>query len=547
MTTRLASHLVVSLLAMTVPGHALLAGEAAPGADRLAAARAAANAGDALGAVLIYDQLLVSAPDDVVLLNESARQLSWAGRHAAAIERYDRVLELDPANRFAAFERAKVLSWAGRYREAIEAFRELIVDDGTDVEARLGLARTLSWSGDQAAARQEYRAILSAQPGHAEATLGLAQTHAWSGEHSEARRLYADAATKLPSPRDAELGLAYLDLWEGNIAGATAASSRLAGLYPGDDEVADLQRAVRRATFPWLAAGWDQMDDTERNVLTAQRYEAGARLPNGVGFGLAYIGYDVRTAGERGSIDSIQARLDWTLPGRHRLDAMVGTDRLEGPAEPGHFVSDWGLSYRFPLSTAWEGWVGGRREPYRYSVPLIDNRIVIDSLFGGVAGRVGEDWRVNAELSGWELSDDNRRTAADLTALRRWARAAHTVEAGGVLRWLDWREDLDNGYFDPSNFVAVGAQARASGPLSRLKSVDYALNLEVGLQSFDYASQRTSGDPYYLMVARVGWQLTPAARLEAFGEAGSYASEGSADWRYSRGGARLVWQFGTGD
>jgi tetratricopeptide (TPR) repeat protein len=542
--SRLAPRLLVFLLATFVYGTLSVADDAAsPATDRLAAARAAANAGDTAGALAIYDQLLESTPDDLVLLSESAQQLSWAGRHAAAIERYDRVLELDPANRFARFERAKVLSWAGRYREAAEAFRELIARDSTDVEAQLGLARTLSWSGDQVAARQEYLAILSEHPGHAAATLGLAQTYAWSGQHTAARRLYVEAAAGLPTPRDAELGLAYLDLWEGNIAGAAAAADRLDDLYPDDAEVAELQRAIRRAMVPWLAAGWDQMDDTERNLLTVQRYEAGIRLSNGVGIAVGYAAYDVRTEGERGSIDSIQARLDWTLPGRHRLDAMVGTDRLERPAV-GRSVTDWGLSYRFPVGAAWEGWIGGRREPYRYSVPLIDNSIVIDTLSGGVTGPVADRWRVSAELTGWELSDDNRRMAADLSALQRRTREAQTMEFGGVLRWLDWRKDVDNGYFDPSNFISAGAQARASGPLPRLAGADYAVNLEVGLQSFDYAGERTSGDPYYLFVARLGWQLTPAARLEAFGESGSYASEGSEDWRYSRGGARLLWRFG---
>jgi hypothetical protein len=63
------------------------------------------------------------------------------------------------------------------------------------------------------------------------------------------------------------------------------------------------------------------------------------------------------------------------------------------------------------------------------------------------------------------------------------------------------------------------------------------------VQSFDFAGNKTSGDPYYLAVGRLGWQINGAARLEAYAESGSYASEGAQDWRYSRIGARLVWQF----
>jgi hypothetical protein len=361
----------------------------------------------------------------------------------------------------------------------------------------------------------------------------------------EARRLYDDAARAMPDPKDAEIGIAYLDLWEGDVASAWTTATRLAATHPGDREVADLERAIRRATLPWFAVGWDQMDDTDRNLLTTTRTEMYARLPNGVGLGRGYNDYDVRTAGERGSIDSLQARADWALRRGHRIEAMLGVDRLERPGQPGHFVSDWGLAWRFPLAGGWNGWLGARREPYRYSVPLIDNRIVIDSLAAGISGTAGEHWRLGAELTGWDLSDGNRRLAADAYARHRWQVERHTLEAGAVVRWLDWKDDLDSGYFDPSGFTSFGATARAYGPLSGRRPLDYDVSVETGLQSFDYAGQSTQGDPYYLAVARLGLQASDTVRVEIFAEAGSYASEGSEDWRYTRAGARIVWQPGA--
>lgn len=514
-------------------------------ADVLARARAAAAAGDTARAVALYDGLLAGAPDDVTLLNESAQQLSWAGRYDEALARYQRVLSARPDDRFALVERAKVLSWSGRYRESTDAFRALLAANPSDTEARLGLARSLSWSGDQAAARAEFERILAARPDDYEALLGLARTYAWSGRLDEARRLYQQAASATTDDKDARVGIAYLDLWEGDLGSAWVASGRLAAAYPGDRDVADLDQALRRALAPWFAAGWDQMEDTERNLLTASRLEVNGRLPNGMGIGISYVDYDVRSAGERGTIDSLQARVDWSPRRRHRLEAMFGTDRLGRPGQSGHFVSDWGLRYAFPVALSWNGSIGARREPYRYSVPLIDNRIVVDSVTASVSGTLREDWLVNAGIDSWDVSDGNRRVAGDMQVRRRWRLGGSTVEAGGALRWLDWQYDLDSGYFDPSAFLSVGAIGHAFGSLPGYASVSYDLSLEAGLQSFDFGGAETRGDPYYLATGRLTWQAARTLNVELFAEAGSYASEGSEDWRYTRAGLRLVWQPGN--
>ncbi|HSF79062.1 MAG TPA: tetratricopeptide repeat protein [Steroidobacteraceae bacterium] len=510
----------------------------------LARARAAASSGDSRSAIAEYDRLLQAAPDDLQLLNESAQQLSWAKRYAEAVTRYERVLSIDPDNRFALLERAKVLSWAGRHDESVDAFAKLLRLSPDDLDARIGLARVRSWSGDLTAARMDYTAILEDHPGHPDAMLGVAQTYAWSGDLVEARRRYHELRDTAAADKDADLGIAYLDLWEGDLARASDTARRLKSWYPDDRDVAELWLATRSATAPSVAASWDQMDDTDRNLLTIARFEAVARLPSGIGLRLNYADYDARTAGERRSINSIQASAEFSPRARHQLEVMLGEDRLERRAQPGYFVTDWGLAYRFPLADHWGGWVSARREPYRYSVALIENRIVVDSYQAGVNGQIAGHWNVAAEAGTWDVSDGNSRVAAAVSARRRWAGSRHTLEAGGAFRWLDWRQDLDSGYFDPSGFTSIGATFRAFGPVSRSGHINYDLALEAGAQSFDFAGSRTSGDPYYLAVGRLGWQVNGTARLEAYAESGSYASEGAQDWRYSRIGARLVWQFG---
>lgn len=485
-------------------------------------------------------------PAELDALARSAQQMSWEQRFDEALAQYERVLAEDPDHPLARRERAKVLSWAGRFEESAEAFHALLADTPGDVEARIGLARVLSWSGRNAEARAEYEAVLAAHPGHPDALLGIAQTWAWSGNLAKARPAYEAAARAADSPKDARIGLAYLELWEGSPARARREAEALAARHPGDADTLELLAAARAATAPWFSGSWDQLDDSDRNLFTTTRLEAGGTFARGPALRLAYADYDVHTAGAQGTIRSLQGYATWVPRPHHAVEAMLGLDRLEGPGVRDHDVTDWGLRWSFPLQASWNGSLQARREPFRYSVPLIDNRIVIESLAATATGRIGEHWRLSGTASAWSLSDDNRRIAAELAARRSWPHAAHTLEAGGNLRWLDWRRDLDNGYFDPGGFIAWGATARAFGPVRGTSTVDYDVSTELGLQSFDAGGRRTSNDPYYLLVGQLGWQVNRGLRIEGWAETGSYASQGADDWRYTRIGVRFRQGLGMG-
>lgn len=496
----------------------------------------------ALATVPVASAMPASELDE---LARTAQQLSWEQRFDEALEIYAEVLARDPAHPLARIEQAKVLSWSGRFDEATAAFRAVLEEAPGDLEARLGLARVLSWSGRYAEARAEYERVLAARPGDGDALLGVAQTWAWSGDLDKARSAYEEAGRAAPDSKYVALGLAYLDLWQGSHATARARAERLAGQYPGDDDVRELVLATRRATAPWARASWDQVDDSDRNLLTTSRLQAGVTPVWGPALGLSYADYDVRTAGRTGSIRSLQGTATFVPALGHSLEFMLGRDRLELAGFDDHDVTDWGLRWRFPLPSGWSGNLDARREPFRYSVPLIENRIVIDSYTAAAGGPLGERWRMAGEISHWRASDDNARLAAELGAHRRHMRGEQAIEAGLQLRWLDWDEHLDTGYFDPSDFFAWGVVARTFGPVPGRPRLDYDLSVELGLQSFETAVSRTSNDRYYLLVARLGWQVTEGFRLEAWADGGSYASQGADDWRYTRVGLRFLHRFGV--
>ena len=489
------------------------------------------------------------ASEDTARLDELAREaqrLSWDQRFDEALAMYAEVLAADPQHELARRERAKVLSWAKRYEESAAAFRALLAERPDDVEARIGLGKVLSWSGDYAAARREYERALEIAPGHPDALLGVAQTLAWSGDLEGARHAYRRAASAATDPTAAQTGIAYLDLWQGAAADARRAAESLAASHPDSSEVQQLLRATRDATAPWLAASWDRLDDSDDNVFTTTRLEAGTTLRSGPTVQLSYTDYDVETLGRNGSLRSLQGTVGYSPARGHSLQAMLGVDRLESQGFDNTNVTDWGLRWNFALPEAWRGTLDARREPFRYSVPLIDNRIVIESLAFSANGPLGPRWRLSGTLSSWQLSDDNQRLSADFALRQRLVRGDHTLEAGLNLRLQDWDKDLDNGYFDPSGFRAWGLVARSFGPVPGTAPLDYDVSAEFGLQSFDSEGLTTSNDRYYLLTARLGWQATPHLRVETFADGGSYASQGGAEWSYFRIGIQLRRRFGVG-
>ncbi|NHA14888.1 M48 family metallopeptidase [Thioalkalivibrio sp. XN279] len=489
------------------------------------------------------------ASENAARLDELAREaqrLSWEQRFDEALAMYAEVLAADPQHELARRERAKVLSWAKRYEESAAAFRALLAERPDDLEARVGLGKVLSWSGEYAAARREYERVLERAPDHPEALLGIAQTLAWSGDLERARHAYRRAAGAATDPTAARTGLAYLDLWQGAAAEARRTAEALAERHPDSPEVQQLLRATRDATAPWMAASWDRLDDSDDNLFTTARIEAGTTLRSGPTVQLSYTDYDVETLDRNGSLRSLQGTVGYSPARGHSLQAMLGVDRLESQGFDSANVTDWGLRWNFALPETWRGTLDARREPFRYSVPLIDNRIVIESLTFAANGPLGPRWRLSGTLSSWRLSDDNQRLSADLGLRQRLARGAHTLEAGLNLRLQDWDKDLDNGYFDPSDFRAWGVVARAFGPVAGPAGLDYDVSAEFGLQSFDSQGLSTSNDRYYLLTARLGWQATPYLRVEGFADGGSYASQGGAEWSYFRIGIQLRRRFGSG-
>ena len=530
-------------------------------------ADAAFDAGAHDRALALYDEVLAGDADAVPALVRSAMLLSWSRRYDEALARYDRALALAPDHGQAALERAKVLSWAGRYEDAAAAFRGVLAARPDSRDARLGLARTLSWSGDQGSARAEYEALLAGtEAADSEAMVGVAQTWAWSGDLERARVWYERALALQPGSRDARLGLAYVDLWSGRRGEAGRRADELRSAFPADAEVGTLVAAVRDAGAPWLRTSSSRIDDTDDTTLRVLQLEAGTSIGRAeLRGGVAWHDLDDPTpllAGlGPGSVGSAFGAGEVRLARRQRLRARLGVDRLELPVLAGAPARDdvtevvGGLASVTQLGT-FELTLSADRDTFRYSPDILANRVMVESAGITLAGRPHERWRVLlggglADLSADPLDpalpSDNRRRSADAEAWYRLRARPAVVEAGYVLRWVDYRQDRDLGYFDPDGYTAHLLQARTHATLgARRVTLDAAI--EAGVQSFRLGPRgaptaRVSGDEVLGGSVSMGVPLGRALVVEAFGSQTSYAVQSASGFRSRQLGLRLRWRF----
>ena len=527
---------------------------AAPADPRsiVATADAAFDAGDTTTALALYEQALALDPEHPEALARAARILSWQRRFDESIALYDRLLAQDPTRVDVALERARALSWARRYGAAAEALRALLASDPGLTEARLVLARTLSWSGRQAEARALYRATLAADPQSAEAAVGIAQTYAWSSEPGRARSWYERALELRPGIKDARQGLAYLDLWEGDFAAARAAVAALRAEFPSDPDVLELAHEVTRATTPWVRLAADRLEDSDENRLDTLRLDAGSGLGDGR-FDLAgsVAHHALSSPFQDATASTVALAFGWRFGAPTRLTLRAGAEHDELPDGTTDDFPIGGATLWWRFADGWEAVAAAQHEGLIYSPTILSDRVRYDLYTIAVSGAPAPAWRLAAEAAYWELSaepadesagsGDNTRRGASLALARTFAAGAASIDLGLTLRWFDYAEDLDLGYFDPQDFRAALVPCRARGTFGTTRAY-WDLNAEAGVQAYALSGDARGPE---LALAATGLAGIPLGRdlaLEAFGMWSDYGAQAVAGFESAQFGIRLRWQ-----
>lgn len=477
------------------------------------AADEAFDAGESAKALSLYDEILAGDPGNVHALLRSGMLLSWDRKYDEALSRYDRALTREPHDEKVLLERGKVLLWSRRYDEAIASFD----------------------------------AVLKRNPKEPWALCGTAQAYAWRGRNAEARPFYERALAADPNLKEAQLGLGYVDLEEGDTSSALARATALEARYPDDAEVADLDKAVRRARAPWVQIGYDHVDDSDDNRMNTYRAEGGFALPARLDLRFGYAHSDLHgpvpaSADADATADTLYGVLGWQPKPRHRGELRLGAMALTDSAGADRTTGIGGVSYSFPMAT-WTGRASVARDPFLYSPRIVDNRIDVTAFAFGASGLAAPRVRIDANAAYGDFSDGNARLSADGGAWYVWTWPKRTLLAGGAVRYLNFSDNLDNGYFDPSNLYAALGSVRSYGSIGSSRW-EYEGSIEAGAQSYTFDGVTTTGKPLFNLYGLVARPLPHGLSFQLYAGFGNSSTASGPGFTSVSYGARLRFTIG---
>jgi len=501
------------VLAAGILGLVLATGARAAGPDP-AAADAAFDAGDNAKALALYDEVLAASPNDVHVLLRSGMLLSWERKYDQALERDAKALAIVPGNTKVKLERGKVLLWSSRYDEA----------------------------------RPVLESVLAADPKEVWAALGIAQSYAWTGHSAESLPYYRKALAIQPDLKEARIGLANAQLATGDTAAAEKAAQALAKEFPDDKDVQELNRAVRRASAPWISIGYDHISDSDDNRMDTWRLEGGLNLPSrfDLRFGLARaeVHGPIPPAGlgGNGTSEALYGVVGWRPRPDVRGELRLGADRLTDSSGDTRTTAIGGISATFPMAS-WTGRAGVQRDPFLYSPEILDNRIDVTTVSFGATGNAAKRIRVDTNAAYGDLSDGNTRIGIDAGAWWVWKWLKRSLQLGPAVRFLDYSEDLSHGYFDPSALRALLASLRSEGVIDA-SAWSYEATAEAGVQSYTFHGADASDRPLVNLYGALSRGLPHGIGLALYAGWGNSSTAAGPGFHSVNAGARLRFAIG---
>ncbi len=513
------------------------------GADaELAAADAAFDTGDTARALELYSKVVEADPDDEHALVRYGTLVSWTGEFAAAVKLLDRALAINPGNEAARRQRAWALAWDLKLKPAARSFRELLRDNPNDSDARLGLARSFAWSGRFRESARACQKVIEQERGGVDGRTCLAYAESLQGHHREARAAYGQVLATDPGNLAARLGLSRLDLWSGNSEDAFSRLLELESEYPHDADVDEMLFRLRYLRTPGARVIYDGSADEADNTLDVIRAEVTAPLPRSSDLTIGMARSSLSDPTRTGRVDSLYATGGIQSGPGQRLGLRLGIDRKQSSLASPKSGLVGGVNYIWGLDRRWRAFGGVERGTLIYSPEILDNDIVNDRAGIGVAGTVGERWYVLATAAAASVSDGNRFRSFSSSVEYRLPTWSTHATVGYRLRIEDYAEHMAHGYFDPSNFVSHLGLLDLRDSFWRRRAY-YALHLEVGIQSFDFAGFRFANDHVLQWDAALGIPLGEKLYLESYGSWSNYVLKSPSGFQSRRFGVRFVRQL----
>lgn len=461
-------------------------------------ARFLAWEGDLQGALAELDDLEARFPDHPRVLEEQARILGWSGEHNRAVSIYDDLVGIAPGDRDHHLGRAQALVFGDRLQEAVRQYDAVLVDSPNDVRALQGKGRALAWMGRLVDAEEVLRQAVALAPADADVRVGLAQVLRWQGRNVAAREEIREAERLAPGRGD----VAEQQRW---IGVALNGAGRVGFAAEGDSDGNEMNTLSLSATAPALGR-LTVRGDAYRRFLAQGELETGA---------------------DGGQLSaSLHLEPGWTL--------SAGVGRSGGAGDTALTTGQAGVTSpgRYPvgLSVAWS------RTALDATAVLAESVVRVDGWEAGLRWSPAPGWSLTAGggRAVFQGSEENLRHHASAALSRRMG-SRWTLGMAG--RYFGFREDLADGYFDPTRFQLLELTARW---LAEEGSWSFLLEGAPGIQRIrtdaPAGSARISG--------RLTYRFAPGREVYmggGFSNAGLQTFAGEGEYRYHALLAGVQW------
>jgi tetratricopeptide (TPR) repeat protein len=439
--------------------------------DLLYLARKAAEADEHRKSINFYLSAIKKRPAllrDVSI--EIAHQYTWAEIPHLAVYWYEYTLLNDPDNLDAKLGIARALAWDDQLQQSETYYEALLPESGDRRnDVIVGLAKVKSWQEDYEAAEGMYRQVLAEDPDNRDARLGLAEVTSWSGRPREAQLMYEDLLEDDPEDTEALRGL----------ANAQSAAGRpdvaLETLESADDaELADESESIDNRGAVNNSNTYFYRDNTTDGEYRALVFEVGLAVANLTHIGVEYTRGRMTQEGRSDIIRDqvmipISQRFSDALvvnvsPGYqwNGFDPLIVPPSTQSVDEFNLFVWD---AYATVVPHDWVRVdVGNSRETL--TIPqTVYKHIDLTTTNAGL------DWRLNRRvITFWEPSftaynDGNGRFAFGQSIqwtppVRLPYHDRNFIVLSQGLEYMSFKEQLNNGYFNPSSYVQLVAGLR---------------------------------------------------------------------------------------
>ena len=543
MKLRLLALIAAALLAGIPSGPAL--GSPGDAEATVSRAREAARRDANAEAADLFREAISQAPSRrLEWLRELADQMTYSGQAVEAVPCYQEVLA-DPSfppeeRRRARLGLALALSWCGRPKESLGEYDAMLAQDPADVEAMLGRARVLSWLGRNTESREAYEEVLRREPGNADALRGLGRLESWRGRQRGAQRLLSGFLERHPGDSEGTFLLAQSQDWMGRPDRAKQTLQGQPVALTEGTQIPGLLEQIELRERPDSRIGYRQSHQSDDLVIQTSFFEQDVRFNDGlttIGARLQFQRYHSQHAGES----------DVTVkrPGlfaRHRFnDSLEWTtglylDRIE-PEDTGESHSD--LTYDTYL-TYWPGDL--LRFDFGSSRTTFDNlkslRQNITATYANVSMDVTPDdsMRFSTRFNWGDYSDGNRRLWGQVEGWRRVS-FRPKLFLGLQVTAFNFSRFLDNGYFNPEDYISGALAFRTTG--QAWERLSYDVTASWGAESATPEGRKA----IWSAGTRLAWQASD--HFEIVAQYGYFSSAVASSSGFARGTGdiflRIIW------